>query len=126
MIWMSVLRRIVIGAAVAVVFLVVLGTGQALAARPWWHLNTLSAPPQKAGEDGVVIAEATDLGDGCVNECSLASSDPVTLVDKLPAGVTPVSVHLEGDGGPSVGTSNSSLTARCPGRRRPARTPDRS
>jgi hypothetical protein len=109
---MSVLRRIVIGAAVAVVFLVVLGADQALAARPWWHLSTLSSPPLKAGEDGVVIAEATDLGDGCVNECSLASSDPVTLVDKLPAGVTPVSVHLEGGGG-GLGDSYSNFFTGC-------------
>jgi hypothetical protein len=96
---MSVLRRAVIATAAVVALLGALGAGQALAALPWWHLNTVSSPAQKAGEDDVIIAEASNLGDTYVK----GLEQPVTIVDKLPAGVTPVSVHLEG-GGSGVAT----------------------
>jgi hypothetical protein len=52
--------------------------------RPWWHLNTLSAPANPSGGEGTIVVEASDLGDAMVN----AEADPVTIVNTLPAGVT--------------------------------------
>jgi hypothetical protein len=99
---MSALKRTVIVTVVAIVCLGALSAGQASAAIPWWHVNTVSSPAAKAGEESAVIVEASNLGEGCVNGCGLftkLSGGPyVTLVDTLPAGVTPVTVHLEGGG----------------------------
>jgi hypothetical protein len=72
--------------------------GQADAAMPWWHVNTVSAPASQPGGESSLILEVTNLGDAFVN----GSADPVTIVDKLPAGVVPTHVYGEG-GGTSAG-----------------------
>ncbi len=69
--------------------------GEAGAAMPWWHLNTISAPANPAGGEGGIVVEASNLGDARVN----ATETPVTIVDKLPAGVTVTHVYGEGGGG---------------------------
>jgi hypothetical protein len=75
----------------------VLGSiGQAQAAMPWWHVNTVSAPASTAGGEGRIIVEVSNLGDAYAN----GFEHPVTVVAKLPAGVTPTHVYGEGGGGP--------------------------
>jgi hypothetical protein len=75
--------------------LAVTGAGQAAAAVPWWHVAVISAPAKAAGGEGRVLVDVGDLGDAMVN--SLGS--PVTIVDRLPAGVTATHVYGEGGGG---------------------------
>jgi hypothetical protein len=104
---MGVLKKIVMVLAVALVFVGVVGAGQSFAAIPWWHMNTMSSPAAKTGETSVVIVEAANLGEGCVDECKLFTKifggPYVTFTDTLPAGVTPTSVHLE-SAGPFLGS----------------------
>jgi hypothetical protein len=94
--------------AVGVVVLVALGLcGQAVAAGPWWHVAVLSAPaaPNSTQERvdllianvGDVATEGTlagNIAEGLKGE----SKHFVTIMDTLPAGVTPVGVHAEGGG----------------------------
>ncbi len=99
---MGTLKRIVIATTVAIVLSGVVGAGQSLAAAPWWHLDTVSSPAAKTGEESVVIVEASNLGEGCVDECKLFTKllggPYVTFTDTLPAGVTPTTVNLENAG----------------------------
>jgi hypothetical protein len=72
----------------------------AFAASPWWHLNTTSAPANPAGGEGTVVVEASNLGDAKVD----AVATPVTIVDRLPAGVTATAVQGEGENSGLFGT----------------------
>ena len=74
----------------------------ASAAVPWWHVNTVSAPAAQPGGEGRLVLEVSDLGDAPVN--GLVS--PVTIVDRLPVGVT--ATHVYGEGG------GSNVTAALP------------
>jgi hypothetical protein len=89
------IRRGALTAVAVVLVSLSLGSGHAFAALPWWHLNTISAPADSASGEGRVVVEASNLGDTMVN----GFSEPVTVVDKLPAGVTPTHVYGEGGGG---------------------------
>ncbi len=40
-------HRGVLATVVAVAFVTLVGSGQAFAATPWWHLSTLSAPAKR-------------------------------------------------------------------------------
>ncbi len=84
--------RSVLATVAVVVFFALVGVGQASAAMPWWHLNTISSPASTVSE-GSIFVEASDLGDAMVNSVEY----PVTIVDTLPAGVTPTAVHPEGN-----------------------------
>ncbi len=65
---------------------------EALPEAPWWHVNVGSRPTYLApGGEGTVAVLATNLGDGQVN----GERVPVTLTDKLPAGVSAISAHFE-------------------------------
>ncbi len=65
---------------------------EALPEAPWWHVNVGSRPTALApGGEGTIAVLATNLGDGQVN----GESVPVTLTDKLPAGVSAISAHFE-------------------------------
>jgi hypothetical protein len=58
----------------------------ALAAEPWWQLDTGSRPaqlPTKAGEQGELFVTAENLGDATID----AEQAPVTILDTLPAGL---------------------------------------
>ncbi len=70
-------------------------TGQAFAAMPWWHVNTISAPATQAGGESTLIVEVSDLGDMFVD----GNEHAISIVDKLPAGITPLNVY-SGGGGP--------------------------
>src|ERR1700733_8739405 len=95
----------------AVVVLVVLGgsTGRASAAEPWWHVNTVSAPASQAGGEGRLILEVSNLGDAAVN----GATNPVTIVDTLPAGVVPTHVYGEGGGSAKVGINGVKRAIDC-------------
>src|SRR5580700_8074442 len=71
----------------------------AVAAEPWWHVNTVSAPAAVAGGEGKLVVEVSNLGDARVD----AAADSVTVVDTLPAGVSVTGVHGQGGGGGGIG-----------------------
>jgi hypothetical protein len=63
--------------------------GSAMAATPWWQLDSLSIPSNlSAGGSGKLIVTASNLGDAEVD----GSSSSVILRDKLPAGLVAKSV----------------------------------
>ena len=72
--------------AVVVAFVAVLAfsAASACATEPWWHVNTVSAPASQPGGESRLVLEVSNLGDAAVE----GSSNPVTIVDRLPAGVT--------------------------------------
>jgi hypothetical protein len=87
------MRRLLI--AVTVCSLSLLGSvASAGAASPWWHVNTISAPANPAGGDSGLVLEVSNLGDAYVN----GLEHPVTVVDRLPAGVTATAVYPDGAG----------------------------
>jgi hypothetical protein len=89
------LKRSLPAIVVGVVSWMLVGTGQAFAAMPWWHLSTISAPAREAGREGELVVEATDLGDALAE----GRSSPITVTDTLPAGVEPTAVYGGGGGG---------------------------
>jgi hypothetical protein len=93
---------------IIVVCLLVLSAGQASAAIPWWHVNTVSAPASKAGGEGTMIVEVSNVGDAFANGLEY----PVTVVDELPAGVTATHVYGEGGGG-NIGRNFAQLLTSC-------------
>jgi hypothetical protein len=61
----------------------------ALAAAPYWALSSTSAPTNlPPGGEGKIIVTASNLGDAVME----AGGASITLTDKLPAGVTAVSI----------------------------------
>jgi hypothetical protein len=92
------LKRRVPVAIVAIVLAMFAGTGSASAAIPWWHVNTTSAPASSPGGDARMVVEVSNLGDAMAN----AVEDPVTILDKLPAGVTADAVYGESGDGSSI------------------------
>ncbi len=80
--------------------------------RPWWHVNTVYAPAQKAGGEGTIEVEVSNLGDAAT-EGTLAEHTAeaakgetkgfITVVDKLPAGlsVTDAEEPVYAEGGSS-------------------------
>ena len=90
---------VVVVVVVAVCLLVLVGVGRAVAAEPWWHVNTISAAAVSAGGEGKLVVEVSDLGDAMVN----ATTDSVTVLDTLPAGVTVTGVRGQGGGGGGLG-----------------------
>ncbi len=84
---------------VATVLALLCGTGLAVAAEPWWHVSTISSPPSKAGGEGQIVLEVSNLGNALVDD----EANPVTIVDELPAGVTPTATYVLGGGTLTVG-----------------------
>ena len=48
---------LVLGSWLSLVF------GEASASLPWWHVNTISAPAVKAGDESQIVLEVSNLGD---------------------------------------------------------------
>ncbi len=98
-------------AVVALAALLVVGViaGPALAAGPWWHVNTISAPAGEPGVEGRLVLEVSNLGDTAMN----AFENPVSIVDKLPAGVTPTHVYGEGGGSFLIGIDEVKEVFHC-------------
>jgi hypothetical protein len=99
---MGTIKRCALASVVGVVFFAVVCVGQAAAAMPWWHVNTVSAPASEPGGESRLVLEVSNLGDAYVN----GFANPVTIVDHLPAGVTPTDVYGEGAGA-SIGEAIS-------------------
>jgi hypothetical protein len=94
---------------VVVAMVVLVGASQAFAGEPWWHVNTVSAPASAAANgEGRIVVEASDLGDAAVN----GIEHPVTVVDKLPPGVTATAIYGEG-GGSEVGRGLAKFFMHC-------------
>ncbi len=94
------LKRTALTTIVVLVLGLLAGTGNAFAAMPWWHVNTVSAPASQPGGEGRLVLEVSNLGDTYAN----GIEHPITIVDKVPAGVTPLHVYGEG-GGSQIGRS---------------------
>jgi hypothetical protein len=88
------IKRTALACAVVVCASATVGAGEAVAAMPWWHVNTISAHANPAGGDSGLVVEVSNLGDAYVN----GFEHPVTVVDNLPAGVTATAVYPEGGG----------------------------
>ncbi len=84
-------------------------TGVAGAAVPWWHVNTISAPASKPGGESRLVLEVTNLGDAPVD----GFTNPVTIVDQLPAGVVATHVYGEGGGSFPIGVSGVKEFIHC-------------
>ncbi len=95
----ALVRGVLVFVAVSLLMLVLAGV--AGARMPWWHLSTVSSTAGPTGADASVLVEASDLGDAMVNSIEY----PVTIVDKLPVGVTPVAVYAAGNADTLVGPS---------------------
>ena len=78
------IKRAILASVIAVCLLVLGTTCQAAEAMPWWHVSTISAPASKPSGESKMFVEVSNLGDTMIN----GSAQPVTTVDKLPAGVT--------------------------------------
>ncbi len=105
----NVLRRSVLISIVVVAMIVVGGAGQAVAAEPWWHVVSISSPASPKSSEATVNVDIANVGDastpGSAHENAVEallgeSKHFVTVVDTLPAGVTPTEVHAEGGGTP--------------------------
>jgi hypothetical protein len=83
------LRRAWVAVVVGVVALVV-GVAPALAPVPGFGVNSSKYLPAAGGE-GTIVLEAVDLGDAP----AVGGVSPITLVDRLPAGLTATSISSE-------------------------------
>ncbi len=100
-------RYTLLGILVVVVSMVGL-SGRAVAAEPWWHLASISAPATPKSSESRVVLDIANVGDLPTSDTTtehlqeLIFSDEtknfITVVDRFPAGVTPTVVHVEGGG----------------------------
>jgi hypothetical protein len=86
------LGRVLLAGTVLAAAVSIGGATPAFAGLPWWHINTISSPPSKAGGEGQIVVEAANLGDSAANQ----NGSPVTVEDKLPPGIE--AVHIAGQG----------------------------
>ncbi len=103
------LRKVLLASVTFAVFGLVVCVGVAGAAVPWWHVNTISAPASQPGGESRLVLEVTNLGNAPVD----GFTDPVTIVDKLPAGVTATHVYGEGGGSTPVGIDGVAEFIHC-------------
>jgi hypothetical protein len=96
-------KGVLVTIALTVFALVVGGGGQALAAEPWWHVVAISSPAAANASEAFVTLDIENVGDGpaggVLDENAISGSTPITVVDRLPAGVTVTGAHAEGGGG---------------------------
>jgi hypothetical protein len=96
-------RGALVTIVLAVCFVMVGGVGQAVAAEPWWHVTTISAPASANDTEAIVDVDIANLGDatagGVLDENLLSGKKPITVVDQLPAGVSATHAYAEGAGG---------------------------
>jgi hypothetical protein len=81
--------------SIAALLIVLFSSASASAAGPWWQISSGSTPASlpQSGEGKITLA-VTNLGDGSVE----GGSVPVTVADKLPAGLT--ATAISGTSGP--------------------------
>jgi hypothetical protein len=79
----------VLACGVMLVALLAAAPSLAQAAAPYWSLSSSSAPANlPPGGEGKIIVTASNLGDAVMN----VAKTPITITDKLPAGVTAIAV----------------------------------
>jgi hypothetical protein len=93
--------------AFAIAFLGLVMAGQAVAAEPWWHIDTISSPASKIGDEDKILVEVANVGDAFAN----GVEDPVRIVDRLPAGVT--ATKVSGEGGGSLARTLGEAEEKC-------------
>jgi hypothetical protein len=84
-------------------------SGVALAGMPWWHVDTVSALASGPGGQSRLVLEVSNLGDGAVD----GGANPVTIVDRLPAGVSASHVYGEGGGSDPIGINGVKELIHC-------------
>lgn len=94
---------------VALAFGALLSGGEAEAAMPWWHVNTVSASATAPDGESTLLLEVSDLGDAAVD----GSASPVTIVDHLPPGVNAKHVFGEGGGSFPIGINGAKEFMHC-------------
>ncbi len=105
----SIPRQALLTIIIAVVLWTLAGAGQALAAEPWWHLSAISAPAAANSSVARIDVIAANVGDGRtttgtfsehIREAVLDHETKgfITMIDKLPAGITVSEIHEEGGG----------------------------
>jgi hypothetical protein len=76
------------------------GTGEAVAAEPWWHVMGISSPASASTSEAVITLDVANIGDGIaggvLDENLVSGNTPITVMDRLPEGVTATGVHPEG------------------------------
>jgi hypothetical protein len=88
----------------------VVGVAPAFAAgeAPWWHVLASTAPTDlPPGGTGKIVISASNLGDGEAN----GSSVPITVSDRLPAGIVPLGITSEAGPIGIYGSGECSLEA---------------
>ena len=103
------MRRVFVTVAIVVAFGMLAGSGTAVAAMAWWHVNMVSAPASRPGGEGRLVLEVSNLGDAPVD----GFTDPVSIVEMLPAGVTVEHVYGEGGGSGAVGQTGLKDYIQC-------------
>ena len=86
------MRRIITIAVVSLLLPAVVSVSSAYAETlsPWWHLSSATSPTYlQHGKEGVIVVSAVNLGDAAANPVT----QPITLKDTLPAGLTPVAIE---------------------------------
>jgi hypothetical protein len=81
-------KRAALAIVMAAALPAMVGTAQAGARMPWWHVDAISAPANPPGGEGMVFVNVVNVGDARAE----AGEHPVRIVDKLPAGVRPTGV----------------------------------
>jgi hypothetical protein len=107
-------RGVLVAVALAVFVLAVGGGGQALAAEPWWHVVAISSPAAANAPEAYVTVDVANVGDaaagGVLDQNVISGSTPITVVDRLPAGVTATDAHPEGGGGALDSSEDTSIS----------------
>jgi hypothetical protein len=87
------------------------GTASAQAQAPWWRLSSDSAPTvlRPGDTEDLLFATATDIGDADAD----GSKTPITIIDKLPAGLTPTAIRLVSSDKHEEGTCEPLPALRC-------------
>ncbi len=102
------IARIALATTLTTALVALLAAGQASAAQPWWHVATISAPAAPDGTEARIDVIADNVGDAPTSgtfkeheEEALFTGEAkgwVTIVDKLPAGITVLEAHGGGGG----------------------------
>ena len=105
---MGSIRRGVLALSLAATMLALPAVARAVVSRPWWHLATISAPAAADSEEARIDVVADNFGDGPTvgtttehEEEALLHDETkgfVTVVDKLPPGVTATGAYAQGGG----------------------------
>jgi uncharacterized repeat protein (TIGR01451 family) len=96
------LRRLSLAAMAVTVASLLAGAAPALAQAPWWQVSSEVVPTHlPPGAEGEIVIAVSNLGDAPVN----AAENPVTITDKLPAGLTAVAIS---------GTVKNGTEVKCP------------